>query len=324
MTTSVFADRPFFIVGAGRSGTTLLRLMLSGHSRLHVSPETWFLQPLLARFPVAEALGPQERHAAIGLIVGHYRWPDLRVDERVLRAEIEDRGADTLRELTDAVYACVARQAGKARVGDKTPTYVRILPQLAALYPDAQFIHLLRDGRDVALSYIDAGWELRCYQGDRFEWTEAVRAAHVFGAKAAAGTWIDVRYEDLVHAPERVLRDLCAFLGEAFEPAMMNAASRADLVPERERKIHPRVGGAIDAGRAGAWQSRLSPLELLVLEACLGQDLRACGYALSNDGAARRALLALSRAALNSTGPFLMRAIPALQRRGIISPRALL
>ena len=324
MSVSSSPNGLFFIVGAGRSGTTLLRLMLSGHSRLHVTPETWFIAPLVARLQIGVPLDEAEREWAVQSIVSHYRWPDLGVGEAELRAELARSDASTLRDVTDAVYACVARAAHKPRIGDKTPTYVRILPQLAALYPEAQFIHLLRDGRDVALSYIDAGWKPRCYEGARFEWTEAVRAARSFGAAVGPARWHEVRYEDLVQAPAPALRALCAFLGEAFEPAMLNAASRAELVPERERKIHPNVGGKIDADRAGAWQQRLAPGELFVLESCLGPDLAASGYRLRYSAAAWRPVLGLARAVLNGSGDFLMRALPALQRRGILSRRALL
>lgn len=317
------SNRPFFIVGAGRSGTTLLRLMLSGHSRLHVSPETWFLRELLERLPVDRALDSTEREWAIATMVGHYRWPDLGVTETRLRASLAGRPSITLRDLTDAVYAFIAEDAGKARLGDKTPVYVQILPQLAALYPDAQFIYLLRDGRDVALSYIDAGWGHRCYEGEAFEWTAAVRAARAFAKTVSSEKWLEIRYEDMVRTPEPVVRRLCAFLGEAFEPAMMDFASRADLVPKRERGIHPRVSGAVDAGRAGAWQSRLSAGELFVLESCLGKDLRNDGYALRYAASSWKPALGLARATLTAAAPALLRILPALHRRGLL-PKGLL
>lgn len=322
-TAGTRSDRLFFIVGASRSGTTLLRLMLSGHSRLHVTPETWFIRPLLARLPVDRPLDATEREWAIGSIVNDYRWQDLGVGEVRLRAAVVDRPSVTLRDLTDAVYTCIAEDAGKARLGDKTPMYVEILPQLAKLYPDAQFIYLLRDGRDVALSYIDAGWGYRCYEGDRFEWTVAVRAARAFAATAPATKWLEIRYEDLVRAPEPTLRRLCNYLGEDFEPTMLDSASRANLVPERERGIHFRVSGAVDAARAGAWQNRLSPGELFVLESCLGPDLCSDGYALRYSGALWRPALKLARAALTVAAPALMRLLPALHRRGML-PKGLL
>jgi hypothetical protein len=224
---------PFFIVGAGRSGTTLLRLILAGHSRLHVCPETWFIADLVARLPLRRPLAEHEVADAIEIITSHYRWPDLGLAPQDLRAALEPAVLPTLRTVVDAVYSCLARQAGKPRLGDKTPTYVRILPALAALYPEAQFIHVLRDGRDVAISYIDAGWPQRCYEGSQFEWIAAVRAARRFARTAPAGTWCEVRYEDLATESEAAIRRICAFLGEKFEPAMMNFSDRTVLVPDR-------------------------------------------------------------------------------------------
>lgn len=312
------SNRPFFVVGSGRSGTTLLRLMISGHSRLHVSPETWFIVELVEQLPTDRPLTPDEREQAIAIITGHYRWPDLAIAESTLRAELAPFPQPTLRAITDTVYAIVARAADKQRIGDKTPAYVTILPQLARLYPDAQFIHLLRDGRDVALSFKDAGWTNRAYEGRKFEWTKAVRAARAFAATMSPQAWHEIRYEELVQSPETIIRALCAFLGEAFEPAMIDTASRADLVPEREREFHKRLLGPIDASRAGAWQSRLDPLRLFILEACLGPDLRACGYTLRYAGPAWRPVLAASRAALTIAAPTLMRGIEVLRRRAPI------
>ncbi len=316
------SNRPFFIVGSGRSGSTLLRLILSGHSRLCVSPETWFLQPLLAELPTDRVLTAVERARALAIMTHHYRWPDLGIDAAEFRAALGDRES-TLRDMTDALYARLALNAGKQRVGDKTPVYVGILPELTTLYPDAKIIYLLRDGRDVAVSYIDAGLNHRCYQGADFEWTAAVRAARRFAASSRPRSWLEIRYEEFVQNPEPVVRALCAFLGETFEPKMLDAASRADLVPERERKIHGRVSGPIDAGRAGAWRSRLGRTELFVLESCLGADLRASGYALGFAGPAWRRALALSGAIMTGAGSALMRIVPALKRRNLISPRAL-
>lgn len=318
------SNRPFFIVGSGRSGTTLLRLMLSGHSRLHVSPETWFIEQLVAELPIGSPLTPAQQETAIGIMTGHYRWADLGISGARLRSEISAVSTPTLRDITDCVYRCLASDAHKERIGDKTPLYVQILPQLAELYPDAQFIHLLRDGRDVALSFMDAHWEFRCYDGVRFEWTAAVRAARSFGSKAGPESWMEIRYEDLVKNPEPVLRQLCAFLGETFEPAMLDSSARTSLVPEREQDIHGLVSGPVNAGRAGAWQGRLTPGEVFVLESCLASDLRASGYPLQFANPAWRPFLQAARLFLVAIGPALTRAIPPLKRRGLFPKRVMI
>jgi hypothetical protein len=305
----------FFIVGAGRSGTTLLRLILCGHSRLHVAPETWFIADLLAELPACGALDAAQCARAGEIMVGHYRWPDLGIDRDEMRAEIAALRTPDLRAIIDLGYARLGRAAGKPRVGDKTPVYVRCLTELAALYPEAKFIHLLRDGRDVAQSYIGAGWPQRCYEGSAFEWTQAVRSARAFALPARM---LEVRYEALAAEPEAQTRRICGFLGEAFEPGMLDVADRVDLVPVRERSIHGGLGRGVNAEAAGAWRRRSGAAQNFVMEACLARELRANGYALRFGGARWRAPLVTLRFVFMAGGPLLMRFVPAMQRRGYL------
>ena len=316
--------RPFFVVGSGRSGTTMLRLILAGHPDLYVCPETWFIADLVAHLPRQEPLTPAQLEQAITLITEHYRWPDMGLPAATLRLLLAEAERPTLRAVIDTIYGHLARSAGKPRIGDKTPPYVKILPILAELYPDAQFIHLLRDGRDVAMSHIDAGWwHHRCYQGDQFEWTAAVRAARQFAVNARVGSWLELRYEELVTAPEATVRSLCAYLGEDFAPAMIAFSERLELVPERERRLHPRLTQPITTEANGNWR-RLSAMELFVMEACLHRDLVENGYALRYAGPLWRPILALAGFCLTAAGPFLQIAVPALKRRGWVGTRSYL
>ena len=308
-------DARFFIVGAGRSGTTLLRLILCGHTRLHVAPETWFIADLLAALPVTGILTAAEATRASEIMVGHYRWPDLDIDAGEIRAQIEAMANRDLRAIIDLIYARLGTASGKKRVGDKTPSYVRCVAGLAKLYPDAKFIHMVRDGRDVAQSYIQAGWPQRCYQGGAFEWTQAVRSARGFDAPERM---MEVRYEDLVAEPEIQTRRVCAFLGEAYEPGMLEVERRVDLVPARERSIHGGLRRGVNADASGAWRDRTGPAQSFVMEACLGSDLRAKGYSLRFDGAGWRVLLAVGGIVLRGASPLLMRVVPAMQRRGYL------
>ena len=70
---------PFFIVGSGRSGTTLLRMILASHSGLAIPPETWFLLPLLRRLDTSRPLSAAEVNYAVQTVTSHYRWPDMNL-----------------------------------------------------------------------------------------------------------------------------------------------------------------------------------------------------------------------------------------------------
>jgi hypothetical protein len=309
-------DAPFFVVGSSRSGTTLVRLILCGHSRLHVPPETWFVADLVARFPLDRVLTAAEAEAAVALMVGHYRWPDLEIPEDEMRAWAAALVAPRLVDVIDLVFAEHLRRAGKARFGDKTPPYIGIVPELLALYPEALFINLIRDGRDVAMSFVDAHFHGRPYHAD-FEWTQAVRLAARWHAAPFADRVLDVRYEDLVREPEAVVRRICDFLGEAFEPAMFAYRERMALVPERERWIQGKLVRPISPDAVAAWRGRLTALECFCIEASLRPDLQRLGYAPRFAAPAWRPLLAATGWLLRRAAPLLDRAVPALERRRV-------
>src|SRR6202000_521244 len=152
-------DSPFFIVGSGRSGTTLLRLILCGHSRLHIPPETWYILYMVKELPVAGLLTPTQIERAITLMVDSYRWPDMSMTPHELRQEVQRLPRPRLVDIINIVYHRHLRASGKQRFGDNTPIYFKIVSQLIDLYPDAKFIHLIRDGRDVAISWIDLNYD---------------------------------------------------------------------------------------------------------------------------------------------------------------------
>jgi hypothetical protein len=306
---------PFFVVGAGRSGTTLLRLILTGHSRLHIPPETWFLRPLVQDFPLTEALTQPQVEGAIETMVRHERWPDMDLAADELRRRAGALRWPRLVDLIDLVYRHLREASGKPRLGDKTPHYFAIVPQLAALYPSAKFIHLIRDGRDVAISWIDAGWQ-RYYESG-FEWPAAMARLRVDRA-AYPGRVLEVRYEDLVRQPAEVTPRICAFLGEAFEPAMLDWRHRIDLVAARDRYLHAHLREPLSEDAIGVWRRRLSAAECFAMEACLHRELVQRNYKLRFATRAWRPVFRITAGALRILAPLLRRGIPYLQGRRML------
>lgn len=309
----------FFVVGAGRSGTTLLRLMLAGHSRLHIPPETWFIEPLVEQLPLTAPLKPAQLDAALRIMTGHERWPDMDFPADALRCQALAMAAPTLGSVIALVYARQAELSGKQRVGGKTPHYLAILPQLATLFPAARFIHLIRDGRDVAISWIDAGWNRYHQRG--FEWRAAMRWREFYQTSPWHDRVLEVRYEALVREPEATLRTICSFLGEVFEPGMLDWQPRLALVPERDRHLHGKLGRGLLREATSVWRHRLARWECLAIEACLGPELRAAGYVPRHQAVFWRPVLSVAGAVLHTASPLLSYAIPRLQRRGLLPRR---
>jgi hypothetical protein len=310
-------NTPFFIIGSGRSGTTLLRLILAGHSRLHILPETWFLLDLVEALPLQGALTPEEVAQSIDIMTTHYRWPDMEVTVDDLHRWAAALPEPSLADIAGYVYRRHLEIAGKPRFGDKTPVYFQIVPQLAELFPGAKFIHLMRDGHDVAMSWIDLGYE-RYYERPGFEWTAVMQTRRTYVNCPHWQQILEVKYEELVAEPEGTTRRICGFLGEEFEPAMLDWQERTDLVPERERSIHPKLGQPISSDGIGRWKTRLSALECFAIEACLHRDLRQLGYPLRFRGAAWRPFLDAAGWTLYAMAPLLGRGTRYLRRRNLL------
>jgi len=273
-------NAPFFIVGSGRSGSTLLRMMLCCHSRLAIPPETWYLLALLERLSIDRPLSAAELEVAEATITQEYRWPDLKLDAQEFRRRLGQLTAPYLRDVVEVIYRWHLEAEGKARWGDKTPIYVEIVPQLARMFPGSRFIHLVRDGRDVARSHQTAGWYGPWLHDNTREWTRALECHRRWAQTDALRERIlQVHYEDLVLDTEGTLRRICHFIGEKFEPAMLSWQEKVDeQVPERERHIHVKLKRRIDTGGVARWKGEMSARELLVAEAFMGEHLSYAGY----------------------------------------------
>ncbi len=306
---------PFFIIGAGRSGTTLLRLILAGHSHLHIPSETWFLDPLVREFPLAGTLTQPQLERAIETMVRHERWPDMALSETELRCQAGALTQPTLVSLIDIVYAHLLRESSKQRLGDKTPHYFAIVPQLATLYPDAKFIHLVRDGRDVAISWIDAGWQR--YYDAGFAWPAAM--AHLRRDSAVyPDRMLEVHYEDMVRAPAETACLICAFLGETFEQEMLDWQGRTGMVVSRDRHLHTRLQQPLSNDAIAVWRRRLSAVACFTMEACLHRELVQGGYTLRFSARGWGPLFGLTAGLLRALAPLLARGIPYLQKRRML------
>lgn len=287
---------PFFIVGSGRSGSTLLRVIMASHSRLAIAPETWFLRGLTSRLPISRPLDSAEVAAAVRMMTTHYRWPDLEIDAGELAEAANRLEQPSLAEVILLVYRRYMLAQGKVRWGDKTPGYITIAATLAKMFPGAQFIHLVRDGRDVAKSFQATGWYGPWLHDNTLEWCEALDYDERWGATPIGGQMLRVRYEDLVRDTERTVRQVCDFLGEAFEPQMLSWEKNiTGLVPGREMPIHEKLGRRPALDDIDRWRREMSGREVLVCEAFIGRHLARIGYPRKFAGRSWTPALALLR-----------------------------
>jgi len=277
------------IVGVPRSGTTLLRMMIDAHPDVAIPPETGFLPALADLDPTRDAA------AATGeIITTFHTWPDFGLDAAALRDTLDRRSPITPSDAARTFYASYAECHGKGRWGDKTPTYGASIDRIARLLPEARFIHIIRDGRDVMVSV--RGLWFR--PGDTVEacaedWM--TRLSHTRALGAAVPHYLEVRYEALVRQPGATLDGICRFLELRFDRRMLSYHLRAAerlrehqaryapdgqlLISQADRVRNQRfVMEPPQEDRIGRWHAELSEDDVRRFEAVAGEWLDRLGY----------------------------------------------
>lgn len=274
-----------FVVGCPRSGTTLLQRMLDNHPLLAVVNDSHFI-------PKAPDLSaghdPPLTPELVEWVLGYKRFHRFGLPEPLARAAAGAAAerASTYGGFVSALYTELGRSRGKPLAGEKTPDYVRSLPLLHALFPWAKTIHIIRDGRDVALSALQ--WARRDKGPGRYRlwreepvavcalwWRFQVNAGRRDGPHLSAGHYQEVRYEDLLASPEERLRELAAFLELPFAPEMLSYhEGRTRTEPGLSAKTAwlPPTAGLRN------WHAEMPPRELQLFEALAGDLLSEMGY----------------------------------------------
>ena len=267
---------PFpFVVGCERSGTTLLRAMLDSHPQLAVPPESYFLTSLI------KDEEPFEVDKFLSAVGEHRRFPNWSLPIEDVRTEIEKSGANDLAEAVRALYRAYANSRGKERWGDKTPGYVKHLRPLANLLPEAHFIHIIRDGRDVTLSWLETPFGPTSVVEAAERWRKEVRAGRRAGNQHLSDRYIEVRYERLVANPEKVLGKVCKFLDLPFDPAMLAYPQKADEIIDSTMRptSHQRLKQAPTSG-VRDWHRDMKPDDVQAFQEIAGDFLAKLGYEL--------------------------------------------
>jgi hypothetical protein len=273
------AIAPFFIVGSGRCGSTLLRMMLASHSQLSIPPETRFLVLLAKHFSIERPLTEEEIESVVSTITGHDTWPDLKLDAQEFRRRVGKLIRPHVGDVAEVVYRCYMEAEGKPRWGDKSPIYITIVPELARMFPTSRFIHVVRDGRDVAKSFQATPWRGRWLHDSTGRWIQALKCQRRWDHSEVRNRILLIRYEELVLKTEPRLREICRFIGEEFEPNMLSWERKVDeQVPERARGVHTKLKLKIGAEGVARWKRELSRREIFVCEAFMAPLLARFGY----------------------------------------------
>lgn len=265
---------PVFVVGMNGSGTTMLADCLGHHPELYMFPQETYvlpyyiknqrqfgdLQTLEKRKKLAQSLA---RHKAYWSING----------EKYVQLNDEQLDKPGVVGVIDGLYHYFAAKKGKRRWGDKTPMYIQHMPLLAEVFPNAKFVHIYRDGRDIAQS-LHRRWHLEPRRSI-YRWRKTLEMARINKQLLAKGQYIEIAYEKLTQEPESSLRSICQFLELPYQASVLSSSMphMGDTSSQAEGKI---------IANSDKWRDYFSDDLIMSLENIAGKTLREYGYEVSN------------------------------------------
>jgi len=273
--------KPIFAVSSPRSGSTLFRLILDAHPRIAVPPPAWlydFLWPYL--YSYGDLSAPSNLEALAQDMIDAptlQRWPALPTV-----AELVERAAEpSYRGLYDALHVWYADQAGKQRWGEKSPRNAHWMDEIRADFPGAQFIHLIRDGRDVAMDLADTSLFPETLYAGAGVWKSWVSSIRDSAQRLPQEQYLEVKYEEFCADPEARLKKVCAFIGEEFSPQMLHHdQSDSSKHWGGSDALHAQTSRPISTDYCGIYRV-LSEADRAVIEHFIGGLLEELGYARS-------------------------------------------
>jgi hypothetical protein len=271
-----------FLIGCPRSGTTLLQRMLDSHPLLAVSNDTHFIPKMLDGFEPGS--DPDLTPELIDRTCNYRRIRRMGLSDEAKRAAVSK--ANTFSELASEFFVQFGKARGKVLAGDKTPDYVKHIPLLHCSFPWAKFVHIIRDGRDTALSTLE--WAKRGVGPSHFDlwqdepvavcalwWARFVEMGRRDGPRVCASQYKEVRLEDLVARPEAELQRIARFLEIPFAPAMLTyheGKTRHEPQISSKKRWLPPTAGLRD------WRTDMAPRDVELFEALAGDLLSDLGY----------------------------------------------
>ena len=285
-----------FVVGCPRSGTTLLQRLVDAHPDIAMLDEALWIPSHSERRKV---LTPDGRvtPALVARLLERRQFDRMGIGRDELHALVGPDGGMRYADLVTALCDRYGKARGKPLVADKIPRYVRRIRTLHELWPAARFVHLIRDGRDVALSFM--GWPKAdaiarswpTWQEDKVTttalwWERSVRLGREQGAALGGERYREMRYEALVASPARECEALCAFLEIPYTSAMLRFYEGKT---KRDRGLSPKKAWLPPTPGLRDWRTQMAPEALERFEAAAGGLLDELGY--------ERAVVRPSRAA---------------------------
>ena len=294
------------IVGVARSGTTLLRLMLDAHPELAVTHEAGFI-PMASNLtnPLSRMFYRRLKNTAkdgswlnslreefFRTLTESSTWDDFHISREAFAEALLQLEPFSISQGLRTFFRMYAMRFDKPRWGDKTPFYTEYLPVVHNLLPEAHFIHIIRDGRDAALSARGLPFSSNDIEVIARNWVRQIRLAR---SNARICHYLEIRYEDLLHTSSDVLREICEFINLPYDRRMedyyLHANERLDELGTAYKSngavfatknsrlgIHSLTSRPPEPKRIGRWKTEMDKKELATFKRVAGDLLDELGY----------------------------------------------
>jgi Sulfotransferase family len=276
-------DPYLFIVGCARSGTTLVRRIVDAHPQIAITTEMHWISHYVNYFKNQNRLVTPK---LVSELSGHKRFAQFEIPREQFEGLLGSGEALPYPTFLRRLFGLYGKINNKPLVGNKTPAYIRRMLDLHALWPEAKFVHIIRDGRDVCLSVLNwkkanhivgryAPWEEDPVSTTALWWERKVRKGREDGAALGPGLYQETLYEDLVDEPQRECKRLCEFLGVPYDDAMIR-------FHEGRERVEPGRGAKSAWLRVTSglrdWRTEMCTGDVERFEAAAGDLLEELGY----------------------------------------------
>lgn len=268
-----------FMVSSGRSGTTLLASILNASEQIYIPYESDFIARAYPYYSDLQQFTEDDYRHIFKIFQSSAKQNGWGMSEEYVIRELKERSPQTFAEVNAVIYQAFHKQEQTENLawGIKAPVLIASLKRITKVCPQSKIVHLIRDGRDVYLSYKKIHETSKVKFGPKsvlqnaLYWVDGLRRIEEFKSLSPHSQLYELRYEDLINNPDNSLRQLCQFLSIEYQPSMhenFNSLERNNkVVPDSfKATIHKKVHGGLDATNTHKYLSAMSRWERIKFE----------------------------------------------------------